>query len=117
MVDWLHSVESTVSDAENSIAAQVSIVKELAEVASKHPYYKYNGLWTRDMQDLVSIAVQPILRFAPYSHKVFAILLCGWLGGFDGIQQEAQSLLSIESVGQILKGKALLKKSSDTLFT
>ena len=36
---------------------------------------------------------------------MFSIVLCGWLGGFKDIQGEAQSLLHIESVGQILNGK------------
>ena len=36
---------------------------------------------------------------------MFSIVLCGWLGGFKDIQAEPQSLLHIESVGQILDGK------------
>lgn len=41
--------------------------------------------------------------------QTFAIVLCGWLGGFGGISGQAQPgrLLSIEEVGQILQGMLL----------
>lgn len=50
---------------------------------------RYNGIWTRDVQNVI-----------------FAILLCGWLGGLNKDGKPAQSgrLLTIEEVGEILQG-------------
>ena len=48
------AVESTLSEARNSTIQQVETISKLGEVASKYPYYKYNGMWTRDMQNAVS---------------------------------------------------------------
>jgi hypothetical protein len=36
-----------------AIEQQALTVQQLAEVASKHPFYKYNGIWQRDIQSLV----------------------------------------------------------------
>ena len=47
---------------------------------------RYNGLWTREIQNVI-----------------FAILLCGWLGGM-GKGPEPGKLLTIEEVGEILNG-------------
>lgn len=51
--------------------------------------HRYNGSWTRDVQNVI-----------------FAILLCGWLGGLtkDGKPAESGRLLTIEEVGEILQG-------------
>ncbi|CAF9903376.1 MAG: hypothetical protein HETSPECPRED_000240 [Heterodermia speciosa] len=81
-------IQATVSDAEKSIFAQVSTIGEISGVASNQPYYKYNSMWTKHMQD-----------------TVFSIILCGWLGGFKHVREESQALLTIENVGEILKGK------------
>lgn len=35
----------------------VKIVGGLQDIASKHPYYKFNGMWTRAMQDAVFIVL------------------------------------------------------------
>lgn len=52
---------------------------------------RYNTMWTRDIQNVI-----------------FAILLCGWLGGVTtrGKQVEVGKLLTIEEVGEILGGKS-----------
>ena len=54
---------------------------------------RYNGLWTKDVQNVI-----------------FAILLCGWLGGLnvEGKENKEGTLLSIEEVGQFVGGKFLL---------
>ncbi|KAL8735292.1 MAG: hypothetical protein Q9181_002847 [Wetmoreana brouardii] len=44
-------VEEALEPAWPSIVEQANTIKDLADVASKHPYYKYNQIWTRDMQD------------------------------------------------------------------
>ncbi|OQO09932.1 hypothetical protein B0A48_04287 [Cryoendolithus antarcticus] len=40
--------------AQSSIENEVQSIQRLAEVASKHPYYRYNYAWTREMQSAVS---------------------------------------------------------------
>jgi len=80
--------------AEGAIKEEVASIKSLSDVASSSPYYKYNGLWTRDVQNVI-----------------FSILLCGWLGGMahDGKAAEAGRLLTIEDVGAILDVPVNLK--------
>ncbi|PBP18347.1 putative recombination hotspot-binding protein (Translin) [Diplocarpon rosae] len=76
--------------AENSIKQEVESISRLASVTSNSPYYKYNGLWTRDVQN-----------------AVFSILLCGWLGGLSTAEQG--KLLTIEEIGGILNVPVNLK--------
>ncbi|MCJ1287393.1 hypothetical protein MMC26_006742 [Xylographa opegraphella] len=85
---------STISDAEKSIRQQIGTIARLGHVASKYPYYKYNGIWTRDVQN-----------------TCFCILLCGWLGGMANEVDQCQvgKLLTIEEVGQILSVPVNLK--------
>ncbi|KAG9235470.1 putative Translin-1 [Amylocarpus encephaloides] len=91
-------LQPVLAAAEASIKEQVESIGKLSEIASKGPYYKYNGLWTRDVQNVI-----------------FAILLCGWLGGLamegegEGKAAEAGKLLTIEEVGQILNVPVNLK--------
>jgi len=47
------TVQNVVRQAEASISNEVGTVAQLAEVASKHPYYKFNFAWTRAIQDTV----------------------------------------------------------------
>ena len=47
-------MQNTIVEAEKSISQQVETISRLASVASKYPYYKYNGTWTRDVQNTVS---------------------------------------------------------------
>lgn len=51
----LYLVEGTLSEARNSTLQQVETVGKLSEVASKHPYYKYNSMWTREIQNVVGL--------------------------------------------------------------
>jgi len=80
--------------AEAAIREEVESIGNLARVASNSPYYKYNGIWTRDVQNVV-----------------FAILLCGWLGGMamNGKPAQQGRLLAIEDVGEILNVPVNLK--------
>lgn len=48
------SVKPVLDDATREILAQRDEVTRLKGVADKHPFYKYNGLWTRELQNLVS---------------------------------------------------------------
>ncbi|KAI4728075.1 Translin [Aureobasidium sp. EXF-10728] len=81
------SVPAVVSSAQESISKEVESIAKLSDAASKYPYYKYNGMWTRHVQD-----------------ASFSILLCGYLGGFSGIGSGSKDgrLLTIEEVGQIM---------------
>ena len=42
-----------VGETEISITDQINVVERLAETASRYPYYKYNSLWSRDIQNTV----------------------------------------------------------------
>ncbi|PMD23901.1 Translin [Hyaloscypha hepaticicola] len=87
-------LKPVIEAAEVSIKDEIESVTKLAAVASSSPYYKYNGLWTRDIQNVV-----------------FSILFCGWLGGMGTVSKPAESgkLLTIEEVGEILNVPVNLK--------
>ncbi|THX82595.1 Translin [Aureobasidium pullulans] len=78
---------AVVSSAQESINNEVESIAKLSDAASKYPYYKYNGMWTRHVQD-----------------ASFSILLCGYLGGFSDVGSGSQDgrLLTIEEVGKIM---------------
>lgn len=55
---WIISLISTtvkpvLDDVTKEILAQKEEVARLKAVADQHPFYKYNGLWTRELQNLV----------------------------------------------------------------
>jgi hypothetical protein len=77
-----------ISTAQTTIEEEIQTIQELSAVASKYPYYKFNYSWSRQVQD-----------------ACFSILLCGWLGGFG--KCETGQLLTIEEVGEIMKGTIL----------
>ncbi|KAF2239298.1 translin [Viridothelium virens] len=88
-------VSSVVVAAESAIRYEIDTIQKLSEAASKHPYYKYNGIWTRNIQD-----------------ACFTILLCGWLGGYQEVFSSSSAsgqLLTIEQVGQVMKVPVNLK--------
>jgi predicted translin family RNA/ssDNA-binding protein len=47
-------LKPVLDDATKEIIAQRDEVARLKTVADKHPFYKYNGVWTRELQNLVS---------------------------------------------------------------
>jgi hypothetical protein len=55
-------VKPVLEDATTEIIAQRDEVLRLKSVADKHPFYKYNGVWTRELQNLV--------RPSPHPHVV-----------------------------------------------
>ncbi|KAI9055577.1 hypothetical protein LZ554_000523 [Drepanopeziza brunnea f. sp. 'monogermtubi'] len=87
------NLQPVLEAAETSIKDEIDSISKLAAVTASSPYYKYNGLWTRDVQNVV-----------------FSILMCGWLGGMskDG-KVESGKLLTIEEVGEILNVPVNLK--------
>ncbi|EKD21363.1 uncharacterized protein L3040_000602 [Drepanopeziza brunnea f. sp. 'multigermtubi'] len=87
------NLQPVLEAAETSIKDEIDSISKLAAATASSPYYKYNGLWTRDVQNVV-----------------FSILMCGWLGGMskDG-KVEPGKLLTIEEVGEILNVPVNLK--------
>jgi predicted translin family RNA/ssDNA-binding protein len=89
---WLtHSktVKPVLDDAAAEINAQKQEVLRLKAVADQHPFYKYNGLWTRELQNLVA-----------------SIELCAWLGGLEEHKgSDSASFMTIEDVGKFLESK------------
>ncbi|KAL0263535.1 Translin-1 [Diplodia seriata] len=74
--------------------SEIEATQKLAEAASKHPYYKFNGIWSRQVQD-----------------TIFTILYGGYLGGFvsEGSDTKPGRLLTIEEVGSIMNVPVNLK--------
>lgn len=62
-------------------------------------------MWTRDVQNAVCTPAHSGEEFSNLK-QTFAVVLCGWLGGFGEVSGQAQPgrLLTIEEVGQILQG-------------
>ncbi|KAI1826535.1 putative sequence-specific DNA binding protein [Xylaria intraflava] len=79
---------------ETGIQPEIEGVGELAQFASKYPYYKYNSKWSRSLQNVVG-----------------TILLTAWLGGMgtESRPGEVGRLLTLEDVGEILKVPVNLK--------
>ncbi|KAI0535352.1 putative sequence-specific DNA binding protein [Xylaria digitata] len=79
---------------ETGVQPEIEGVGELAQFASKYPYYKYNHRWTRSIQNVVG-----------------TILLTAWLGGMgtESRPGELGRLLTIEDIGEILKVPVNLK--------
>jgi len=48
-------VPSVLNAAQSNINNEIQTIQQLSEVASKHPYYKFNHAWSRQMQDAVRV--------------------------------------------------------------
>jgi hypothetical protein len=99
-------VQPVLDDATASIIAQKEEVARLRSVADKHPFYKYNGLWSRELQNLVRPT--PGCRFLCDTNsniQVASIELCAWLGGLPEHKgPDSASFMTIEDVGKFLDG-------------
>ncbi|KAF1921542.1 Translin [Ampelomyces quisqualis] len=73
--------------AKEPIADVFATVGKLSHAASKMPYYKFNNMWSRQMQGAVE-----------------SLLLWGWLGGYkyQGGGVKCGDLLTIQDLGDIL---------------
>ncbi|KAF9736424.1 hypothetical protein PMIN03_004975 [Paraphaeosphaeria minitans] len=93
---------SVLKASEEHIKSAIDTVSKLAQAASKQPYYKFNGMWSRQMQD----ALQGILFWA-------------WLGGTDYKTGEAKCgrLLTLEELGDVLKVPTNLKDKDEFHIT
>ncbi|EFQ97148.1 translin [Nannizzia gypsea CBS 118893] len=85
-------INPILDDATREISAQREDIAKLVTVASKHPFYKYNYLWTKELQNLV-----------------FSIEFCSWLGGMKGAVDENTTFMTIEDVGKFLAVPVNLK--------
>ncbi|KAK4968658.1 hypothetical protein LTR28_001908, partial [Elasticomyces elasticus] len=85
---------SIVTAAQSSIDHEVDTISKLAAAVSPHPYYKFNHMWTRQMQD-----------------ACFSVIYCGYLGGYTkaGSEAKPRRLLTIEEVGEIMNIPVNLK--------
>ncbi|CEJ80703.1 Putative Translin family protein [[Torrubiella] hemipterigena] len=91
-----------VSQVEAAVKEESSIVAELNEVASKHPYYKYNSKWSRTIQNAIGTTIY-----------------CGWLGGFASPEtsESLGRLLTLEEVGSIFSVPTNVKDRDVFHFT
>ncbi|KAL3479246.1 recombination hotspot-binding protein [Aspergillus californicus] len=81
-------------DVSKEILLQKEGILRLKSVADKHPFYKYNNVWSRELQNLVS-----------------SIELCAWLGGFQEYKSSSSaSFLTMEEVGKFLDIPVNLKE-------
>ncbi|EGC49978.1 translin [Histoplasma capsulatum var. duboisii H88] len=79
-------VTPVLDEAATEIRAQKEDVARLVSVAAQHPFYKYNHIWSRELQNLV-----------------FTIQFCAWLGGLrDARAEKANGFMTIEEVGEFL---------------
>lgn len=76
--------EQVLSQTEHTLRLQFSTLQALATSASKYPYYKWNSLWSRDLQNLIS-----------------SMQIHEWL--------RTGQLLSVEQVGHNLVGMCFTK--------
>lgn len=93
------------------ISAQKQDVARLKTVADQHPFYKYNGLWSRELQNLVrrwfmSMSVLPANILI--KDQVSSIELCAWLGGLPEYKTSSASFMTIEDVGKFLESMTVL---------
>lgn len=79
-VPTLQLQETVLVPAVQALKAQEQTVRDLAEAASKFPYYKWNNIWQRDVQTLLS-----------------SMQLVNWLG--------QGRLITVEEIGNELQGK------------
>ena len=63
------------------------VIGKVKEIADRYPYYKYNGIWSRQMENMS-----------------FGIVLAGWLGGYNDVEG---TLLTYEQVAEKMGGTSL----------
>ncbi|KAK3373565.1 Translin [Lasiosphaeria ovina] len=85
---------SLLGQVEEGIRKEIESVGKLSQFASQYPYYKYNHMWTRMIQDAIS-----------------TVLLCTWLGGMGSEARpgELGRLLTLEEIGEVFQVPVNLK--------
>lgn len=104
-------VNGVVTDAAQFIHDPIDTIGKLAAVASKYPYYKYNGMWTKEVQKTVCIDELYYRELRLTVVKCELILFTGWLGGrFPAVAEHDQGkLFTIDDLGEILQIPVNLK--------
>ena len=89
--------ENVLAPAQNAINEQIQTVHVLSKTASKHPFYKWNSLWSREVQNLVrkNSCVADSCSW-PDEMKIFYMQFKKWL--------QSDQLLSLENVGESMDG-------------
>lgn len=73
-------LEPVLRGCDEALSEQTTTVKTLAQAASKYPFYKWNSMWQREIQGVIS-----------------SIQMCEWL--------KSAKLVTLEEVGQRLHGE------------
>ncbi|KAH8725899.1 Translin [Phaeosphaeriaceae sp. PMI808] len=81
------SLPEVLAAVREPISNVVETISKLSQAASKVPYYKFNNMWSRQVQGAVE-----------------GLLFWGWLGGYnyEGGAVKCGQLLTIEDLGEIL---------------
>lgn len=90
-----------VQAAQSSIRNAVVTIQQLAQVASDHPYYRFNYAWQKQIESSVGVSASRFTTSPANKSQTFNILLCGFLGGFG--KTEGGQLLTIDEVGGIMQ--------------
>ncbi|KAL9103537.1 MAG: hypothetical protein Q9163_001415 [Psora crenata] len=83
-----------------SVVRQSALISDLKNVVKGHPYYKYNLMWSKEMQNTVSEYDQ-ITKLAANVSQCLAVTFGHWLA--------AGELLTIEGTGYLLDVPVNLK--------
>ncbi|KAF2126646.1 Translin [Dothidotthia symphoricarpi CBS 119687] len=96
------NLDDVLKAAEEPIKNVVETVSKLSQAASKLPYYKFNNMWSRQMQGAIE-----------------GLLFWGWLGGYkhEGGEPKCGRLLTIEELGEILNIPVNLKERDEFHLT
>lgn len=91
VLNLIHTTVSPVLDeAATKIRAQKEDVTRLVSVASKHPFYKYNHIWSRELQNLVSSIS---IFFSQTQHSLFFVCSMGHVHMYVGMLHCGKTLL------------------------
>lgn len=95
-------LQDVLNAAQEPLEREIETIGKLSEAGSKLPYYKFNNMWSRQMQD-----------------ATYGILFWGWLGGRQQESAIVKSgrLLTIEEVGEIMKVPVNLKDKDEFHLT
>jgi hypothetical protein len=89
--------QQVLDPVQQSLDSQIATIQKLSQVASQHPYYKWNGMWQREVQSLVYFEFYPDNpALVTDGYKITSLQLHGWL--------RFQKLVTIEEVGDTMEG-------------
>jgi len=99
------------------VAKEIDIIRELAEVASKYPYYKYGDRIILSLSTVPEEIDKLMLAYTRYNQKwewcmekvLCTILFCGYLGStfLPSLPGSLGRLLTPQDVSEILQGKPI----------